>query len=106
MKQGKLKSYMPASKPVGFKNRYVRACLKWFRESKPETSKVLALLVGALVFAVALPSLLILSGRWLDGVLGIKGFTLFPWSLVVGLIIAGVGWPNSPVGSICPIYRR
>ena len=73
--------------------RYVKACLRWFRRGSSRRRRVLALFVGAAVFAVIIPSTLILAGRHLDRALGLEGLLPHPWSFIVGLIVAGAGWP-------------
>lgn len=74
-------------------NKYVRACLRWFRRGSSRRSKVLALLLGATVFALLLPSILILAGRCLDRVFGLRGLLPSPWGFIVGVAVAGIGWP-------------
>ena len=52
---------------------WVRKCVEWSRSEVSRRRQVLTLALGAAIFLLTLPALLITAGRRLDCVLGVAG---------------------------------
>jgi protein-S-isoprenylcysteine O-methyltransferase Ste14 len=76
---------------MGFRDKYVEACINWFRRDRSRREKLLSTLLGGLIFSVILPIILAFLGGYLDNYIGIHAIIVSPYNILLGLSLSFSG---------------
>ena len=76
---------------MGFRDKYIEACIKWFRKERGRRTKILSLLIGGLIFSVIFPIVIALAGSYLDDYIGAPNILISPYNMIIGILLSSLG---------------